>query len=57
MLDARVLIDPLIVTRPHCHAGLLIYNGRYSLEWPTVLHRVEQGEPLRKGNKNLGAIF
>src|SRR6266496_2429955 len=30
MLDAHVLTDPLIVTRPQCHAGLLIYNGRYS---------------------------
>jgi hypothetical protein len=28
-----------------------------SLEWPTVLHRVEQGEPLRKGAKDYNVSY
>ena len=45
----QALTDPLVVSRPQRHPGT--EHPRWKIppsEWPTVLRRVEQGEPLRK---------
>ena len=45
----HALTDPLVISRPQRHPGP--EHPRWKIppsEWPTVLRRVEQGEPLRK---------
>jgi hypothetical protein len=45
----HVLTDPLVVSRLQRHQGP--EHPRWKIptsEWPTVLQRVDQGEPLRK---------
>jgi Homeodomain-like domain len=45
----QALTDPLVVSRRQRHRGLGYPHWKIPpSEWPTVLRRVEQGEPLRK---------
>jgi DNA-binding NarL/FixJ family response regulator len=45
----QALTDPLVVARPQRHPGPEHPHWKVATsEWPTVLRRVEQGEPLRK---------
>ncbi len=45
----HALTDPLVVSHPQRHAGSEHPHRKISpSEWPTVLRRVDQGEPLRK---------
>jgi hypothetical protein len=45
----QALTDPLVVSRPQRHRGPEHPHWKIPpSEWPAVLRRVEQGEPLRK---------
>jgi hypothetical protein len=45
----QALTDPLVVSRPQRHPEPAHRQWKIpTSEWPTVLRRVEQGEPLRK---------